>query len=83
MIEVEMFFRDSITTGVAMVTLIVPDTTAGAATQSDFSCERKVVANRSEDCLSMKDVEQQVRKDRFVRDQIAVYSAAFWGMCHR
>jgi hypothetical protein len=44
MIEVEMFFRDSITAGVAMVRIIIPGATAGAAIQSDFSCESKAVA---------------------------------------
>ena len=125
-----MFFRDSVTAGVAMVTLIMPGPIAGAATQSDFSCKRKVVAiyrpgphwsqfqkllsdhldyvkaqmdaktmvygsplsDQSAqpvgglfvyDVPSIEDVEQRVRTDPFVRDHIAVYSVAFWGMCYR
>jgi hypothetical protein len=35
------------------------------------------------DIPSIEDVEQRVQTDAFVRDQIAVYSVAFWGMCSR
>lgn len=35
------------------------------------------------DVPSLEGVEQRVQADAFVRNQVAVYSVAFWGMCHR
>jgi hypothetical protein len=35
------------------------------------------------DIPSIEEIEQRVQTDAFVRDQIALYSLAFWGMCSR
>lgn len=35
------------------------------------------------DLPSLEGVEKQVQADAFVRNQVAVYSIAFWGMCQR
>lgn len=35
------------------------------------------------DVPSLEGVEQRVQADGFVRNEVAVYRVAFWGMCHR
>jgi len=35
------------------------------------------------DIANIEEVEQRVRTDAFVRDHVALYSVAFWGMCSR
>jgi len=35
------------------------------------------------DAPNLEDVEQRVQADAFVRNQVAAYSVAFWGMCQK